>query len=370
VLVCALFCTTALAEAHADKPVVYLTFDDGPSGDGVTDELLDVLEQHNAKATFFVTGSRVVANPEKVQRIYHAGHALGNHTVNHGRLPDLFDHQIAAELSATNLYVLEAGGPIMTCFRAPFGAVNHNVKKIADTMGLRSVGWTIDTRDWDPYTDMLDVALQLDRIRHKSVVLMHDGPQGRWRSLRLFTRWIEDVGHLYSFRVLPECVHPSIQRSPVIALSESNNTQPVVAAAPVVTQPVSLPVTKPVIQPVSLPARQPVAAIVTKPVASPVTRPVTASIASKDPAPSADIREPRTNPLAQVFIQEVKPAGTSTVVRRKTVPAIVVQPERVVQPAKTTAEESTVKGTVLNYKVETIRGLIDKLENYDIKLQE
>ena len=329
VLVCALFCTMAHADAHIDKPVVYLTFDDGPSGDGVTEQLLDVLELHNAKATFFVTGARVLANPEKIRRTYQAGHAIGNHTVNHGRLTELFDHQIAAELSATNLYVMEAGGPAMTCFRAPFGGVNQNVINIADSMGLRSVGWTIDTRDWDPYTDMRDVALQLERARNKSVVLMHDGPQARWRTLRLFTRWIEDVGHLYSFKALPECVQPSIRTSPVVTLSVLAKADPK-PVTPVVTQPLAKPVVLPVVQPVSLPAStksitsvatqpvvtppvtHPVEPVVKPPVfasvvTSPVTRPITTSIARtiKDPAPPPvrkPVKLPQKKPLAQVFL--------------------------------------------------------------------
>ena len=73
-------------EESNNKPVVYLTFDDGPSADDVTDRILAVLDRHDAKATFFVTGGRVHANPEKVIRILAAGHGLGNHTHSHGNL--------------------------------------------------------------------------------------------------------------------------------------------------------------------------------------------------------------------------------------------------------------------------------------------
>ena len=393
VLVCALFCTMAQADAHVEKPIVYLTFDDGPSGDGVTDELLDVLERHNARATFFVTGARVLANPEKIRLIYRAGHALGNHTVSHTRLTNLFEHQIAAELSATNLYVMEAGGPPMTCFRAPFGAVNQKVVSIADSMGMARVGWTIDTRDWDPYADIRDIASQLERAGHKSVVLMHDGPRARWRSLKLFTRWIEDFGHLYSFEPLPECERPS----PLVTLSVLANNDSQQALPQPAAQPVSLPAAQPlpvVVKPAVSPVTQPVVESVVAAVVAPVTQPVVAAVAAPVTQPVNDpvrehksVKHPRTNPLshrlAQVSIQEIKTTDTTSAIQAgiKPQPAVWadvepaavpadIEPEPVVQPVKTTSEESTVKGTVLEYKVETIRSLINKLENYDIELQD
>jgi len=367
----------AHADTHVEKPIVYLTFDDGPSGDGVTDELLDVLARHNARATFFVTGSRVRANPEKIPLIYQAGHALGNHTVSHARLTSLFDHQIAAELSATNLYVMEAGGPPMNCFRAPFGAVNQKVVSIADSMGMARVGWTIDTRDWDPYADIRDIAAQLERARHKSVVLMHDGPRSRWRSLKLFTRWIEDFGHLYSFEPLPECARPS----PLVTLSVLAKNDPQQALKPAAS-PAIQSVVEPIVATVAAPVTQPVTASITQPTTTSVTQPVEDRVGDRKA-----VKHPRTNPLshrlAQVSIQEVKSTDTKASIQagiepRPAVwadiePAAVkadIEPEPVIEAEKTTSEETTVKGTVLEYKVETIRSLINKLENYDIELQD
>ncbi len=190
------------------KPIVYLTFDDGPSADNVTDHILEVLAEHDAKATFFVTGTRVRANPEKIANIIYAGHALGNHTLSHAKLTALEDHQIAEEFSKTNHYVFDAGGPRLNCFRAPFGATNGRVNNIAKRMGMRTVGWTIDTRDWDEFADPEYMAVQLEDSYHKSVVLLHDGPAARWRTLAVFSRWMQDVGHLYDFKALPDCVQP------------------------------------------------------------------------------------------------------------------------------------------------------------------
>ena len=209
VLFCTFFCTALQADIQRKKPVVYLTFDDGPSSDPVTDQILRVLKRHNAKATFFVTGLRAQANPEKIRQIIDAGHALGNHTLSHGRLTNLFDHQVASELGATNSHVLDAGAPPMSCFRPPFGSYNKSVVEIASRMGLHRVGWSIDTRDWDRNVTSEEIEIQLEDVQNDSVVLMHDGPRARWRSLDVFTRWMDDMGHLYSFEVVPECALPN-----------------------------------------------------------------------------------------------------------------------------------------------------------------
>src|ERR1700722_12390219 len=65
-----------------DQPIIYLTFDDGPTPD-VTDKVLEYLNQYNAKATFFCIGKNVEANPSLYQSILDAGHSVGNHTYNH-----------------------------------------------------------------------------------------------------------------------------------------------------------------------------------------------------------------------------------------------------------------------------------------------
>jgi len=207
-------CATCFTFAHAgteknnNKPVVYLTFDDGPSADDVTDRILAVLERYDAKATFFVTGARARANPEKIVRILAAGHGIGNHTHSHGNLTMLADQQVVNELNITNVYVRAAGGPRLSCFRPPFGNTDERVDGIANSLGLQSVGWTIDTRDWDPYMDKDYLAVQLEDSSHESVVLMHDGPKLRWRTLQVFKNWMEDSGHLYQFKALPECLRP------------------------------------------------------------------------------------------------------------------------------------------------------------------
>ena len=243
------FCSTlgqaSPVEIPQNKPVIYLTFDDGPSSDQVTERILEVLAEHDAKATFFVTGLRARANPEKIAKIYSAGHALGNHAYSHRDLTKLTDHRVDEEFSSTNKYLYDAGAPTINCFRAPFGVTNKRVKAIAGEMGMRSVGWNIDTRDWDERVDPEHLSVQLEDSYHESIVLMHDGPRLRWRTLAVFTRWMEDAGDIYDFKVLPECVQPMTETfaalDPPTTLPQETKPQLALVPEELVAEPVTEP---------------------------------------------------------------------------------------------------------------------------------
>lgn len=187
------------------RPVVYLTFDDGPSADFVTDELLRLLAKHQATATFFVTGQRVQREQEKIAEIVYAGHAIGNHTVNHAKLTLVSDEEVVSELRGASNIILAAGGPPPTCFRPPFGSTDRRINKLAGSLGMVPVGWSIDTRDWERTISVDAIASALNRTSEDSVVLLHDGPSYRIKMLQALTRWMAANAHKYRFAALPEC---------------------------------------------------------------------------------------------------------------------------------------------------------------------
>ena len=188
-----------------DRPVVYLTFDDGPSADFVTEEVLQLLARHDATATFFITGDRVLRDGGKIAEIVYAGHAIGNHTHKHSKLTEISEAQVLKELTTASDVILAAGGPPQTCFRPPFGATNKRINQIAKQLGMVPVGWSIDTRDWETSTSIGEIAAALDRTTSDSVVLLHDGPSHRSKMLLALSAWMETSAHKYQFRALPEC---------------------------------------------------------------------------------------------------------------------------------------------------------------------
>lgn len=109
-----------VSRVETQAPVVALTFDDGPSP-GPADEVLDLLKHEGVRATFYVTGAGLAANPGLGRRLVEEGHVLGNHSFSHGRMVPRTGAWMAEELARTDALIREAGhqGPIT--FRAPYG---------------------------------------------------------------------------------------------------------------------------------------------------------------------------------------------------------------------------------------------------------
>ncbi|SHH47038.1 polysaccharide deacetylase family protein [Virgibacillus chiguensis] len=149
---------------------VALTFDDGPHPQN-TPKVLDLLKQYNAKATFFMLGNKVAANATVVKRMKDEGHELGNHTWSHKDLTKLGVAGIRQEIDKANEAIRNAAGKNSTLFRPPYGATNGNIEQI---VGLPSILWTVDTRDWES----LDPVAILNEVKSHttdgSILLMHD----------------------------------------------------------------------------------------------------------------------------------------------------------------------------------------------------
>jgi peptidoglycan/xylan/chitin deacetylase (PgdA/CDA1 family) len=154
---------------------VRLTFDDGPNKDA-TPAILDTLAARGVKATFFVVGSMVAANPGILRRAGTEGHGIGNHSWSHPNLTTLDREQVTSQLARTTEAIRQATGDHPTEWRPPYGARNAPVEAAARDVGLTSmVLWTVDPRDWadPPATTVRDRVLQA--VRPNSIVLLHDG---------------------------------------------------------------------------------------------------------------------------------------------------------------------------------------------------
>lgn len=126
-----------------------LTFDDGPSN--YTIELLDLLDEHNIKATFCVMGVHVKKYPEIVKRAYESGHQIASHTYSHPHLMSLSNEEIVYELKATEEAIKDAIGIKPKYVRPPFGEADARVKAILKAMGYKVLLWNVDPTDYDVY---------------------------------------------------------------------------------------------------------------------------------------------------------------------------------------------------------------------------
>lgn len=124
-----------------------ITFDDGPNP-ATTPKLLDLLDRHQAKATFFVIGRFVRQCPELVRETAAHGHVIGNHTATHPNLLWLSPSQISRELRACHEAISEAAGAAPKWFRPPYGFRNPWVIPAAAALGCQTAMWTLIPGDW------------------------------------------------------------------------------------------------------------------------------------------------------------------------------------------------------------------------------
>lgn len=160
---------------HVRGGGVALTFDDGP--DPVyTPQLLDLLRRHRVRATFCLVGWRAEAHPQVVRRIAAEGHTLCNHSWAHEfSLATWTNERMRANLQATNDAIRRAVPRAkIRYFRAPGGNFNSRLIATAKAMGMTSVYWSVDTRDWDAKTYGAGEPM----VRHINYVVQHNARPG------------------------------------------------------------------------------------------------------------------------------------------------------------------------------------------------
>jgi peptidoglycan-N-acetylglucosamine deacetylase len=148
---------------------VALTFDDGPDP-VVTSQVLDVLNAHGARATFFVLGERAERAPELLAQVLAEGHAVELHGHAHLRHTEHSREAVEADLRRA---LATLGHLRLTRWRLPWGALAPYSQALAGEHGLRLVGWTADTHDWRG--DAAELMLDALALEPGAIVLMHDG---------------------------------------------------------------------------------------------------------------------------------------------------------------------------------------------------
>lgn len=151
------------------KPMLALTFDDGPGAE--TEKLLEVLEKYNARATFFMVGTRVPQYPETIKKMQEIGCELGNHTSDHQNLTKLSDTEIKSVIQSVSDQVAEAtGGSPTTVTRPPYGVFDDHVKAAAPNPLIM---WSVDTLDWKT-KNVESTVKSVNSATDGDIVLMHD----------------------------------------------------------------------------------------------------------------------------------------------------------------------------------------------------
>jgi peptidoglycan/xylan/chitin deacetylase (PgdA/CDA1 family) len=177
-------------------PEIALTFDDGPHGE-VTKELLDLLDEYDVRATFFVVGKMVQDRKVLTKEIFDRGHEIANHTYSHPNLSPMDIENVLTEYKATNLLVEKITGETPRYCRPPGGQMNVKVLQAASALGLSTVYWDNNPGDYkfDDPEDIL-VRLRINR-RNGSIVLLHSGLRPTVEALRTFIPESKRMGYRF-----------------------------------------------------------------------------------------------------------------------------------------------------------------------------
>ncbi|MCO5970560.1 polysaccharide deacetylase family protein [Actinoallomurus soli] len=167
----------------APPNAIALTIDDGPHPEW-TPKMLDVLAEHDVKATFSLIGIQVKQYPKLAQRIVQAGHQLCNHTMNHPLwIAEMSSHKVDKEITEAHERIADATGVAPRFFRSPGGAWSRAIFASAARHGMVPIDWDIDPRDWArPGT--AHIRRSMLAAKGGDILLCHDGGGDRSETIK------------------------------------------------------------------------------------------------------------------------------------------------------------------------------------------
>jgi peptidoglycan-N-acetylglucosamine deacetylase len=157
-------------QVETENKVIAITFDDGPTKN--VDQILPVLDQYKAKATFFLIGKDVEEHPEEARKLVEAGHQIGNHTYSHNRMVLKSPSFIREEIEKTDELIRKAGYKGEIDFRPPYGKKLVGLPYYLNKHNRETIMWTLEPETY--YTSADDkVKDVVENIKPGSIILLH-----------------------------------------------------------------------------------------------------------------------------------------------------------------------------------------------------
>lgn len=200
---------------QSNEKVIYLTFDNGYEA-GYTGQILDVLEEHDVQATFFVTGHYAKEEGDLLKRMVNEGHIIGNHSYSHPDFTKEDEQTIAREIYKVEKMVKEKTGQEETIYvRPPRGTFDEESLKTIDKLGYIQVFWSIAFQDWDTHKGV-DYAYDavMEQIHPGAVILLHAVSQDNAEALNKLIVALKKSG--YQFKSLDDYVMNTMVEKPLM----------------------------------------------------------------------------------------------------------------------------------------------------------
>ena len=190
-----------VCSVDTDVKEIALTIDTA-FGNDKTQALLDILDEYNVKATFFVVGMWAQENPELMQKIIESGHEVQNHSMDHARYPDLKVEEILSDAQEAQTLLNEETGKNANIIRLPFGAFDDKTIKILMDNDFIPVKWSVDGEDWKS-DDVKEVYNNVIKdVKGGDIIMLQNNTVGAEGALRDIIAKLLDKG--YEFKTISE----------------------------------------------------------------------------------------------------------------------------------------------------------------------
>lgn len=169
------------------QPAIALGFDDGPTE--YTEQILDTLKQHGAKASFFVLGQKVDAHADTVRRVIAEGHEIGNHSFDHPHLSQISFEEAKAQMDACDAALERVLGKKPYLGRPPYGSTRND-------LGYPMIVWNLDPYDWRDHDAQLVTQRVLHDVQPGDLGILHDVRQSTADAVALIVPQLLERGYL------------------------------------------------------------------------------------------------------------------------------------------------------------------------------
>ena len=189
------FHVRAHCHANTSEKVIALSFDDGPNRE-YTPQVLSILAQYGASATFFVIGKNIQGNEALLKQIDSGGHSIGNHSYTHSFFVDFKSMQgFKNELNQTAESVFKVIGKRLKLFRPPYGVTTPHLVKASNLLNYSIIGWTI--RSFDTTADSAQIITRRvqTQIKPGAIILFHDGSDKTIQVLKQTLNFAKENGY-------------------------------------------------------------------------------------------------------------------------------------------------------------------------------
>ena len=189
---------------ETEEKKIAVTFDAAWSAED-TDEIIEILKKHNAKATFFAVGDWVEKNPEAVKKLYNAGHEIGNHSDTHPSFSQINREEIKSEILNCNKKIERITGVEPKLVRAPSGDYDNKSIEVTESLNMKMIQWDVDSLDWKKLSVDEMYGRVVSKTQKGSILLFHNGVENTPEALDKILEKLEKDG--YKFVTVSELIY-------------------------------------------------------------------------------------------------------------------------------------------------------------------